>query len=88
MSLIVIAQNVTGDGQLNRPDGTSDYQVEVSVNRERLVWIGKVERHVREEGAAALLKRIAAQMEIDEVREEEQRGAHVKVPKARKVRRK
>lgn len=61
MSLIVIAHNVTPD--LARPDGTADYEVEVSVNRKRFLWIGKVLNHRRASGAAKLLRRIAKEMD-------------------------
>lgn len=57
MSLIVIARNQTGN--LQREDGTADYDVEVSVNRARIIFRGQVMCHVRAEGASKLLRLIA-----------------------------
>lgn len=61
MSLVLIASNITDPNRekLLREDGTSDYVVEVSINRESFIWIGKIENHIREEGAAKLLRLIA-----------------------------
>ena len=64
MALIVIAQNLL-KGKLERPDGTADYDVEVSVNRVRYIWTGKIVGHVRASGAAALLRKIVEEMERD-----------------------
>ena len=59
MSLIIIAQNITGTDTLARPDGTADYDVEVSVNRKHFIWCGKITNHRRDAGAQELLRRIA-----------------------------
>jgi len=64
MALIVIAQNLLKDA-LERPDGTADYDVEVSVNRVRYIWTGKILGHVRASGATSLLKKIVEEMERD-----------------------
>jgi hypothetical protein len=61
MSLIVIANNLVDD--LARPDGTADYDVEVSVNRRKFIWCGKIKNHVRDEGAAKLLRLIADEID-------------------------
>jgi hypothetical protein len=65
--LIVHAVNVTGYGPSSlaeRPDGTSDYEVQVSIN-DRTIWKGSVNQHIRAFGAARLLQRIAERMEAD-----------------------
>ncbi len=55
--LIITAQNVTNaSGQ--REDGAADYAVWIGVNH-RQIWAGRVDGHVRAEGAGALLRRIA-----------------------------
>lgn len=59
--LIVTALNITG-GNGEREDGTADYAVEVAINNQRPIWAGLVNRHVRKNGAAALLELIAAKM--------------------------
>lgn len=63
--LIVTALNVTGkDGKpkLARKDGTADYDVWIGVNHHQ-IWSGNVTGHVRDEGAAKLLRLIADKME-------------------------
>ncbi len=67
MSLIVIAQNITDPEThaLVREDGTSLYDVEVSINRKKFIWCGKIDNHKRDDGAAALLRRIADKMELE-----------------------
>jgi hypothetical protein len=59
--LILTAGNVTGDGQLEK-DGLADYTVWVGVNY-RQIWSGPVKGHVRTNGAAELLRRIADHMD-------------------------
>lgn len=51
---ILLAHNVTG----TKPDGTSDYDVEVRIN-ENLIFKAGVQGHVRANGGAALLRKIA-----------------------------
>lgn len=58
--LIVLAHNTTG----TKPDGTSDYNVEVLIN-ERCISRVTVRNHVRDAGAAPLLRLIADAMEKD-----------------------
>ena len=64
--LIVTAVNVTynenGDRVLVMDDGVADYMVEVAVNSSPPIWHGGV-HHVRDEGASALLRRIADEMD-------------------------
>jgi hypothetical protein len=57
---IVTAHNTT-DGNGTRPDGTADYNVWVGINQD-CIWKGAVTGHLRARGAAALLRKIAAQM--------------------------
>lgn len=57
MSLILIARNIGPD--LAREDGTADYDVEVSINRKSYIWAGQINGHIREQGAAVLLRKIA-----------------------------
>lgn len=59
--LICYAHNVTVGG-LSRADGTSDYEVQVSIN-ERPIYQGSIRNHVREEGASVLLRHIADAMD-------------------------
>ena len=72
MSLIILARNITderiGTGNepldqsqlaLSRDDGTADYDVEVSINQRKYIWVGKIKNHVRVEGAPKLLRLIA-----------------------------
>jgi hypothetical protein len=59
--LILTAGNVTGYGQLEK-DGLADYTVWVGVNY-RQIWAGPVKGHVRANGAAELLRRIADHMD-------------------------
>ena len=61
MSLILIANNLVPE--LEREDGTADYDVEVSINRRAYIWCGKIEGHVRDEGAIKLLKLVIEAME-------------------------
>ncbi len=70
MALIIIAQNITDPEThaLVREDGTSLYDVEVSVNRERFIWCGKIDNHKRDDGAAKLLRLIADKMDEHEQR--------------------
>jgi hypothetical protein len=65
--LIVTATNVTDTENrlLSRPDGTSDYEVWIGVNH-GCIWRGNVCGHVRDRGAAALLRLIADKMEAAE----------------------
>ena len=76
MSLVILAQNITdqriGTGDepldqsqlaLSRDNGTADYDVEVSINRRRFIWVGKIKNHVRAEGASKLLRLIADAMD-------------------------
>ena len=56
--LIVTAHNITG----TKPDGTSDYDIEARVN-ERVIAKFQVKGHVREAGAAPLLRLMADQLE-------------------------
>ena len=52
--LIILAHNTTG----TKEDGTSDYNVEARVN-ERVIAKMVVKGHVRDAGAAVLLRKIA-----------------------------
>jgi hypothetical protein len=52
--LIILAHNTTG----TKEDGTSDYNVEARVN-ERVIAKMTITGHVRDAGAAALLRKIA-----------------------------
>jgi hypothetical protein len=61
MSLIIIAHNI--GAELEKPDGTADYEVEVSVNRRKFIWTGAILGHVRKEGASKLLRLIADAMD-------------------------
>jgi hypothetical protein len=67
--LIVTAVNVTkekGKRTLVRKNGTADYIVEVAINRAPPIWAGPVTNHIRDEGASALLRRIADRMDAEE----------------------
>jgi len=59
--LIVNATNVTG-GNGTREDGTADYVARVAIN-DRTIWAGSVKGHVRDSGAAKLLRLLANAME-------------------------
>jgi hypothetical protein len=59
--LILHAGNVTGEA-LERADGTAEYAVWVGINH-HCIWRGRIERHLRKEGAARLLRLIADAME-------------------------
>jgi hypothetical protein len=59
--LILTAQNVTGDGKLEK-DGLADYDVWIGVNHHQ-IWSGRVEGHVRSERAESLLRKIADALE-------------------------
>jgi len=65
--LIVTAVNVTINNEgyqvLYRENGTADYKVEVAVNTQPPIFKGAVKNHVRDEGASALLRRIADEMD-------------------------
>ena len=52
--LIILAHNTTG----TKEDGTSDYNVEARVN-ERVIAKMVVKGHIRDAGAAVLLRKIA-----------------------------
>lgn len=54
---IVLAQNIT-EGGLTKPDGTSDYRVQIRLN-ERLIVDIPVKGHIRANGGAELLRKIA-----------------------------
>ena len=60
--LIVLAHNIT-EGNGTKKDGTSDYDVHVKVNNDYTVWSGQVTDHVRANGAAPLLRKIADAMD-------------------------
>ena len=64
---VLLAHNQTG----TKPDGTSDYTVEASIN-ERVIARLEVRGHVRASGAAELLRKIAD--EWDRSTENEQEG--------------
>lgn len=59
--MIATATNVTTEG-LTNSEGLSDYDVWVGINHHK-IWAGKVEGHVRKNGAATLLRLIADRME-------------------------
>lgn len=52
---ILKAHNLTG----TKDDGTSDYDVMVHINEQVILFIPQLKGHVRDEGGAALLRRIA-----------------------------
>ena len=56
--LIILAHNFTG----TKKDGTSDYNVQVKVN-ENPIWGGQITGHIRANGAAPLLRKIADAMD-------------------------
>ena len=60
--LIVLAHNTTG----TKPDGTSDYDVELRVNERTFARV-QVKGHTRAAGAAVLLRKIADQMDKEYV---------------------
>jgi len=62
--LILTAENITDKKKrlVVRGDGTADYDVWVGIN-EHCIWRGKIKRHIRETGAASLLRLIAGEME-------------------------
>jgi hypothetical protein len=69
--LILTATNVTherarsgksGKQVLARKDGTADYEVWLGINQQ-CIWQGSVNRHVRANGAAELLRKIADRMD-------------------------
>ena len=60
--LIVTAVNVTPVG-MTYADGTSDYEVEVAINSQPPIWRGRIEGHMRDKGAGALLRLIANEVE-------------------------
>lgn len=62
--LIITAHNVSG-GNGTKEDGTADYDVKVRIN-EQVIWSGPVTRHVRNAGAAVLLRKIADRMDQSE----------------------
>ncbi len=55
--LILQAGNVTA-GNGTAPDGTAAYEVTVAINN-RILWKGEVSGHIRANGGAELLRRIA-----------------------------
>ena len=57
--LILLARNLTG----TKENGTSDYDVEVSINQKQYVWCGTIKGHVRDDGAAKLLRLIADEID-------------------------
>lgn len=57
--VFVSAHNITG----TKNDGTSDYSVSVKLNDDYVIWQGHVTNHVRTNGAATLLRKIADAME-------------------------
>lgn len=59
--LIITALNVTG-GDGTKSDGTADYEVCAGVN-DRCFWKGTVTGHIRNAGAAVLLRKIADRMD-------------------------
>ena len=64
--LILTATNVTrlsdGISTLSRPDGTSDYDIWIGINQ-HCIWRGSIKGHLRDQGAASLLRFIADRME-------------------------
>jgi hypothetical protein len=68
--LIITALNVTtnktGEKVLQRKNGTADYLVEVSVNYLPPIFIGSINNHIRDQGASALLRRIADVMDASQ----------------------
>jgi hypothetical protein len=60
--LIILAQNVTGEGQLTHPDGTADYKIQVRVN-DRVISEFDIKGHVRSDGWQALAKLISEHRE-------------------------
>lgn len=59
--LIVTAVNVTPEG-LQDQNGKAQYDVWMGINH-RCIWRGSVQDHVRDAGAAELLRRIANTMD-------------------------
>jgi len=59
--LIFTAHNVTPSG-LAREDGTADYECTLWINQTR-IWSGSVNGHIRNQGAAALLRLAAERMD-------------------------
>jgi hypothetical protein len=55
---ILTATNVTGDGQLTRPDGTADYAIWIGINH-YCIFQGHLPGHIRKAGGAELLRKIA-----------------------------
>lgn len=61
--LIITAGNVTGNGELEK-DGLANYTVWVGVNHYQ-IWGGLVNGHIRANGAAELLRKIADAMDAN-----------------------
>ena len=59
---ILLAHNTTG----TKADGTSDYDVEIRIN-ERVIARLEIAWHIRDAGAAALLRMIADAWEKEEL---------------------
>jgi hypothetical protein len=59
---ILLAHNTTG----TKADGTSDYDVEIRIN-ERVIARLEIAGHIRDAGAAALLRMIADAWEKEEL---------------------
>lgn len=75
--LILTATNKTPDA-VQRPDGTSDYEVWVGINQ-HMIWTGPCTGHIRSAGAAQLLRRIADTMEQNAVPDYCTRQHHCKI---------
>jgi hypothetical protein len=56
--LILTAGNIAGDGKLSDEKGFAKYDVWVGVNHQQ-IWAGKIDEHLRSNGASGLLRAIA-----------------------------
>jgi hypothetical protein len=61
--LILTATNATVGG-LSNAEGFANYNVWVGINQ-HCIWRGEIRDHLRESGAAELIRRIAVAMEAD-----------------------
>lgn len=62
--LILTASNITGEGKLEK-NGLANYTVWIGVNYHQ-IWSGPINGHIRNNGAAELLRKIADAMDNEE----------------------
>lgn len=62
LTAVNVTRSITGDSILARPDGMADYDVWIGINQ-HCIWRGSIFDFKRDQQAAALLRRIADEME-------------------------